>query len=258
VVIKEQASTEDGASWRSIVDLKIPSTEELLERARWMGDYKKPTPPPTSTTAGEVKEKIVKEDEKEDEDDWVSVTTPVEQTKSDAASGSTTIEKPNDPVAAVTAKLEASNIDAPAWSSHATLLYSFFHRLSTLPHTNHQILSHNAYAEILLHSGSFTARNFWSRVILEAFIKTYHQNGFPDDQLDKRYEKIDYDFKDFLVKNPELAWDSLWMVYYSELAWKSYEAMDGLVQSDRRPMNAFLGQSHDKAINHYMPPIAQR
>ncbi|ODH27352.1 hypothetical protein ACO22_04213 [Paracoccidioides brasiliensis] len=83
----------------------------------------------------------------------------------------------------------------------------------------------------------YTAAVFWSRMVLHAFIETDKVSSFhakfaswrlssPSHQVRRQPEptmRVRF-FEQFLLENPELCWEGLWIVYYSDELWRSEDA----------------------------------
>ncbi|PGH03361.1 hypothetical protein GX51_04092 [Blastomyces parvus] len=98
---------------------------------------------------------------------------------------------------------------------------------------------------------NFTAAVFWSNIILLAFLETDNSSPFhakynssvhsaqhttSSQQVTLRARF----FEEFLHANPELCWEGLWRLYYSDEVWRSEDARAMYVVPDRREIPAFV------------------
>ncbi|EEQ84714.2 uncharacterized protein BDCG_07983 [Blastomyces dermatitidis ER-3] len=98
---------------------------------------------------------------------------------------------------------------------------------------------------------NFTAAVFWSNIVLRAFFETDNSSPFhsryissasathhttSSQQVTLRAQF----FEEFLQANPELCWEGLWRLYYSDELWRSEDARTMYVVPDRRGIPAFV------------------
>ncbi|KLJ10140.1 hypothetical protein EMPG_14470 [Blastomyces silverae] len=98
---------------------------------------------------------------------------------------------------------------------------------------------------------NFTAAVFWSNIVLHAFLETDNSSPFHSRYTSSARTthhttssqqvalRVQF-FEEFLLANPELCWEGLWRLYYSDELWRSEDARAMYVVPDRRGIPAFV------------------
>ncbi|KAF3940675.1 hypothetical protein ABW19_dt0210437 [Dactylella cylindrospora] len=221
--------------WKSAVsEVRVPTLEELKQRADWISNY--PTKQTKDAETTEVQRSVATtstlEDEDDEDDEWVDI---LEVTKKTAE---VKIAKPEP-------KPQPIPTGPQTWREHAELLHEIFEQLpkekSKIKHNN---LSQIGYKIVNSDTSNRTRNTFWARMIIEAYTDTYgylESSEGGEDAEGSEAENISCTLQDFLSKNLELAWEDLWMVYYNELSWKSISAYEKILGSDRKKFRGVRG-----------------
>ena len=144
-----------------------------------------------------------------------------------------------------------SGRDSP--DTHAGLLRRVFDRLiDTDPESKETSLAGAAWDAVsFLYDGKkVTAAAFWSRVVLNAFWSMDESFQKDSAQLQAKEPGNEADrartdlFSRFLTASPELVWEGLWRLYYTEDRWESEDAGEMLLPPDRRPLQAYIVKLH--------------
>ncbi|OJD24269.1 hypothetical protein ACJ73_04374 [Blastomyces percursus] len=138
-------------------------------------------------------------------------------------------------------------------SSAAWYAVSFLHQQQRPKQTHQQEYEkeHHHHHPHLQSPQNFTAAVFWSNIVLRAFLETDNSSLFhsrytssarstqhtTSSQVALRAEF----FQEFLQASPELCWEGLWRLYYSDELWRSEDAKAMFVVPDRRGIPAFVG-----------------
>ncbi|KAK6540256.1 ubiquitinyl hydrolase 1 [Orbilia ellipsospora] len=244
--------------WKTAVsDVVVPTIEELKQRATWISNYEmpkkevvveepKPSKEPIATSTGTFHEA-------DDDDDWVDVKdiTPhvskvkISDNADQAPNYGKALPKPEPPSEKPPARSE-KDLTPQGWQEHAEMIHTIFEKLpKKQTRINHKDISHIAYYEVNKESSKnkLTKMTFWVRMIIEAYVDTYGPpiiNGEPN-TAGVSDQALDIDLHDFLSKNLELCWEDLWLVYFTELTWKSATAGETILGCDRKQLRSVRG-----------------
>ncbi|KAK2763350.1 hypothetical protein FQN54_009986 [Arachnomyces sp. PD_36] len=153
-----------------------------------------------------------------------------------------------------TAELSPNDSNPP--ETHAELLRRIFNRLIEIdPETRGTgaSLASAAWAAVsaLVEEREITSATFWSQMVLGAFCSM--DSSFQAQASRFRAKEIGVEkdkarnelFSQFLTASPELCWDRLWRIYYSDEVWKSQDAKDMQMLPDRRAIPAYIAKRGD-------------
>lgn len=138
--------------------------------------------------------------------------------------------------------------------THAKLIRRIFVRLvSEAPEKNSSDVG-EAWAAIshLVSEKQVTKAAFWSQMVINAFCgmdDRFHGEverfrGMVEDAGHQERTRNGL-FEKFLTVNPELAWEDLWQVYYSDETWNSEDVKEMYVMPDRRALPAYIKQNRE-------------
>ncbi|EPS45430.1 hypothetical protein H072_603 [Dactylellina haptotyla CBS 200.50] len=248
--------------WKTAVsEVIVPTMEELRQRADWISNYQTETPKKEEIPMESKKSSYEPIDarttsfhENDDDDDWVEVDdiatatskVKISDTVDQAPNYGTVSKSQLPPPEQPATTIEKTTPPSPqSWQEHAELIQKIFNILpkkrSEIVHTH---ISRVAYKEINKDRSQLTKMTFWVRMIIEAYIDTY---GPSLDGSERKEEPIT--MHDFLSKNLELSWEDLWLVYYTELTWKSASANETILGCDRKQLRSVRGwKEQNKAV----------
>ncbi|KAF3922880.1 hypothetical protein AA313_de0209152 [Arthrobotrys entomopaga] len=244
--------------WKTAVsEVVVPTMEELEQRATWISDYQMPKKEPVVEEPKVSNEPIATSTgtfhEADDDDDWVDIKdiTPhvskikISDNVDQAPNFGTAPPKPESTLEKLPISPE-KDVTPQGWQEHAEMLHTIFQSLpKKQARINHKDISQIAYYEVNKDSskGKLTKMTFWVRMIIEAYADTYGPpiiNGEPNTTAVSG-QGLDINMHDFLSKNLELCWEDLWLVYYTELTWKSATAGETILGCDRKQLRSVRG-----------------
>ncbi|KAK6511324.1 ubiquitinyl hydrolase 1 [Arthrobotrys musiformis] len=231
--------------WRlAVSEVHVPTVDELMQRASYISNYEAKKdetttePKPSDSKTMDVHTGQFRDED--DDDDWVDVRDITKK------ASEVKISEPSNP---------PTEPDSPqTWQDHAEIIHQIFRKLPKCQsQINHSFISQIAYDRVnapwsripertkphVFHS-QLTKKTFWVRMIIEAYIGTYGPSANPGNAGADKAE-VEINLQEFLSKNLELCWEDLWMVYYSELTWKSITANEMILGCDRKQLKSVRG-----------------
>ncbi|KAF3925217.1 hypothetical protein ABW20_dc0103843 [Dactylellina cionopaga] len=240
-----------GRDWKAAVsEVMIPTMEELMQRADWISNYvtnkpedaKKleestptPTPTPISVNTGNLHSD-------DDDDDWVEVNNMAPKAPK---------VTPPEPKSTPKGPSAASPISTgpQSWQEHAEMIHGVFDKLpKDRSQINHRNISKVAYERVNLSHSEITKMAFWVRMIIEAYIDTYGISNTEAKEEKAETKSAPINLHDFLSRNPEICWENLWLVYYTELKWKSITANEVILGCDRKQLRSVRGWKEQPSV----------